>query len=213
MDTDLLRDYISYARTFVSPQLTGLAGKLLVSLYAEMRKVGSDKEQISAYPRQLESLIRLAEAHAKVQLSDKVEELDVEEAKRLYREALKQSTVDPKTNCVDVAILTTGISASERRLRADLVQKLEYHLEERKSTQSTEAIKKDTLFNEIRQRIHQIGSVYRLPINGKKIREQVNALKISQTNISLEPEVFDELSAKPNSSIIMHQFKSIISNR
>jgi DNA replicative helicase MCM subunit Mcm2 (Cdc46/Mcm family) len=30
-DADLLRDYISYARTFVSPQLTELAGKLLVS--------------------------------------------------------------------------------------------------------------------------------------------------------------------------------------
>jgi hypothetical protein len=35
------------------------------------------------------------------------------------------------------------------------VQKLEDHLEERKSTQSTEAIKKDTLFNEIRERIDQ----------------------------------------------------------
>ncbi|CAF4503864.1 unnamed protein product, partial [Rotaria sp. Silwood2] len=155
MDIDLLRDYISYARTFVSPQLTELAGKLLVSSYVEMRKVGNGKEQISAYPRQLESLIRLAEAHAKVRLSDKVEEFDVEEAKRLYREALKLSAVDPKTNRVDVAILTTGISASERRLRADLVQTLEHYLEERKSTQSTESIKKDTLFNEFRKRINK----------------------------------------------------------
>ncbi|CAF4170510.1 unnamed protein product, partial [Rotaria sordida] len=57
-----------------------------------------------------------------------------------------------------------------------------------------------------------VGSIYRLPINGKKIREQTNALKISQTDISLEQEVFAELSAKANSSTIMHQFKFIISN-
>ena len=47
-----------------------------------MRKVGSGKGQITAYPRQLESLIRLAEAHAKIRLSDKVEDHDVEEGKR-----------------------------------------------------------------------------------------------------------------------------------
>ncbi|CAF4312261.1 unnamed protein product [Rotaria sordida] len=58
-----------------------------------------------------------------------------------------------------------------------------------------------------------VGSVYQLLINGKKIREQVNALKISQTDISLEREVFNELSAKANPSTIMHQFKSINSNK
>jgi DNA replication licensing factor MCM4 len=47
-----------------------------------MRKVANEEGQKSAHPRQLESLIRLAEAHAKVRLSDKVEEFDVEEAKR-----------------------------------------------------------------------------------------------------------------------------------
>ncbi len=89
---------------------------------------------------------------------------------RLYREALKQAVsfiqihiiiqlmcfisqaVDPKTGRVDVAILTTGISAGERRLRADLAQNLKRFLKERKSTRSTEAIKKDTLFNEMRER-------------------------------------------------------------
>ncbi|CAF1285948.1 unnamed protein product [Rotaria sordida] len=58
-----------------------------------------------------------------------------------------------------------------------------------------------------------VGNVYRSSINGKKIREQVNALKISQIDISLEQEVFDELSAKANSSTVMHQFKSITSNK
>jgi DNA replication licensing factor MCM4 len=76
---------------------------------------------IIAYPRQLESLIRLSEAHAKVRLSQKVESLDVEEAWRLHREALKQSATDPLSGKIDVGILTTGLSATARKKRADLI--------------------------------------------------------------------------------------------
>lgn len=76
--------------------------------YVDMRKIGSGRGMVSAYPRQLESLIRLAEAHAKVRFSEKVETIDVEEAKRLHREALKQSATDPRTGFVDISILTTG---------------------------------------------------------------------------------------------------------
>ena len=56
---------------------------LLHSLpHLDMRKVGSSRGAVSAYPRQLESLIRLAEAHSKMRLSNVVEIVDVEEAKR-----------------------------------------------------------------------------------------------------------------------------------
>lgn len=48
----------------------------------EMRKIGTGRGQVSAYPRQLESLIRLSEAHAKVRFSNVVDVMDVEEAKR-----------------------------------------------------------------------------------------------------------------------------------
>ena len=48
----------------------------------DMRKIGSGRGLVSAYPRQLESLIRLSEAHAKMRFSDTVEIVDVEEAKR-----------------------------------------------------------------------------------------------------------------------------------
>lgn len=44
--------------------------------------LGSGRGQVSAYPRQLESLIRLAESHAKMRLSNKVEVSDVQEARR-----------------------------------------------------------------------------------------------------------------------------------
>lgn len=53
-----------------------------------MRQVGSSRGAVTAYPRQLESLIRLAEAHARMRLSSKVENVDVEEARRYTREII-----------------------------------------------------------------------------------------------------------------------------
>ena len=94
-----------------------------------MRKIGSGRGLVSAYPRQLESLIRLSEAHAKMRFSGTVEIVDVEEAKRLHREALKQSATDPKTGIIDVGILTTGVSASERDRRKELAKELKRMLQ------------------------------------------------------------------------------------
>ena len=48
----------------------------------------------------MESLIRLAEAFARLRFSHKVEVMDVEEATRLHKEALKQSAVDPSTGTI-----------------------------------------------------------------------------------------------------------------
>ena len=43
---------------------------------------------------------------------------------RLHREALKQSATDPKTGIIDVSILTTGVSSSERNRRQLLAKEL-----------------------------------------------------------------------------------------
>lgn len=43
---------------------------------------------------------------------------------RLHREALKQSATDPKTGIIDVSILTTGVSSSERSRRQQLAREL-----------------------------------------------------------------------------------------
>ena len=48
----------------------------------------------------------------------------MEEARRLHREALKQSATDPKTGIIDVGILTTGVSSSERAARETLAKEL-----------------------------------------------------------------------------------------
>ncbi|NXA89594.1 MCM4 factor, partial [Melanocharis versteri] len=124
MDMAVLRDYIAYARSYVNPRLGEEASQALIEAYVDMRKIGSGRGMVSAYPRQLESLIRLAEAHAKVRFSEKVETIDVEEAKRLHREALKQSATDPRTGIVDISILTTGMSATARKRKEELAQAL-----------------------------------------------------------------------------------------
>lgn len=112
-----------------------------------MRKIGSSRGMVSAYPRQLESLIRLAEAHAKVRFSSKVEAIDVEEAKRLHREALKQSATDPRTGIVDISILTTGMSATSRKRKEELVEALKKLI---LSKGKMPALKYQQLFEDIR---------------------------------------------------------------
>lgn len=78
----MLKDYITYAKTYMHPKLKEDAAQALIHEYVTMRKIGSGRGQISAYPRQLEALIRLAEAHAKMRLSQDVEVSDVQEARR-----------------------------------------------------------------------------------------------------------------------------------
>ncbi|VDM56887.1 unnamed protein product [Angiostrongylus costaricensis] len=116
LDMALLRDYIAYAKANIHPKLTDDSAQFIIDKYLFMRKAGAQHGQISAYPRQLESLIRLSEAHAKIRLSETVHIDDVENAYNLYREALKQSAVDPVTGKVDVNILAAGMSATSRKM-------------------------------------------------------------------------------------------------
>jgi DNA replication licensing factor MCM4 len=146
IEMDMLRDYIMYAKTQFKPKLTEESGRALIEAYLEMRKMGSGKGQITAYPRQLHSLIRLSEAHAKMRFSNLVEVVDVEEAKRLHREALKQSAVDPKTGRIDVGILTTGYSSEERRHREQIASTLKKLIGE-KGKIST--LKKEVLYQDL----------------------------------------------------------------
>jgi DNA replication licensing factor MCM4 len=88
-----------------------------------MRRLGQDvraaEKRITATTRQLESMIRLAEAHAKMRLSPTVEASDVREAVRLIRSALKTAATDAQGR-IDMSLLTEGTSAAERRRRAGL---------------------------------------------------------------------------------------------
>ncbi|XP_055536897.1 DNA replication licensing factor MCM4 [Wyeomyia smithii] len=147
-DMSVLRDYMAYAKEHVNPVLSEEAQQRLIQAYVDMRKVGAGRGQISAYPRQLESLIRLAEAHAKVRLSETVEIVDVEEAWRLHREALKQSATDPLSGKIDVGILTTGLSSAARKKRAELVASIKENL---KAKGKISTLPYQKLFGEVKE--------------------------------------------------------------
>ncbi|KAI9727275.1 MAG: hypothetical protein M1828_006894 [Chrysothrix sp. TS-e1954] len=121
---DFLTSYISYAREHIHPTITPAAASELVTHYVAMRKLGEDvrasERRITATTRQLESMIRLAEGHAKMRLATEVTASDVHEAVRLIKSALKQAATDARTGLIDMSLLTEGTSASERRRKEDL---------------------------------------------------------------------------------------------
>ncbi|GAA0147234.1 DNA metabolism protein [Lithospermum erythrorhizon] len=125
IDLPTLTAYVSYARNHIHPQLSDEAAEELTRGYVEMRQrgnfPGSSKKVITATPRQLESLIRLSEALARIRFSKLVEKQDVMEATRLLEVALQQSATDHSTGTIDMDLITTGVSASERMRRENLV--------------------------------------------------------------------------------------------
>ena len=89
-----------------------------------MRNIGDDprasEKRITATTRQLESLIRLSEAHARMRFSEFVELKDVKESSRLMREAIRTSAMDPRTGKIDMGLLNTGTGTGQRKLREDM---------------------------------------------------------------------------------------------
>lgn len=123
LPVEFLTSYISYARSNIHPTITQEAARQFVDAYVEMRKLGQDvrsaEKRITATTRQLESMIRLAEAHAKMRLSTEVTRDDVLEAERLIKSALQTAATDSQGR-IDMSLLTEGTSAAERKRREDM---------------------------------------------------------------------------------------------
>ncbi|PHH75095.1 hypothetical protein CDD82_4597 [Ophiocordyceps australis] len=123
LPVEFLTLYISYARANIHPSISPAAAAKLVDCYVAMRALGADvhaaEKRITATTRQLESMIRLAEAHARMRLSDSVLPADVDEAYRLIQAALKTAATDAHGR-IDMSLLVDGSSAADRQRRADL---------------------------------------------------------------------------------------------
>jgi replicative DNA helicase Mcm len=127
LDPELLRKYVSYSRNNVSPSITEEAAKRIEDFYADMRLGGSEGNPIPVTPRQLESIVRLSEARARMKLKDEVTPEDVDRAIGLMEYCLKSVGIDPETGKLDIDKMLTGKFRSQWDLLAglsDLIKEL-----------------------------------------------------------------------------------------
>lgn len=128
LPVETLSIYIQYAKENVNPQIIAESKAELVRAYVDMRKLGDDarssEKRITATTRQLESMVRLAEAHAKMRLSPTVDLIDVKEAVRLIKSAIKDYATDPITGRIDMDMVQTGTTSAQRRMQEDLAHEL-----------------------------------------------------------------------------------------
>jgi len=87
----LLKKYLMYARHHVRPQLHFLDQEKLAQLYADLRKASVNSGGVPIAVRHIESIMRTAEAHARMCLRDAVREDDVNAAIGVMLESFIQS--------------------------------------------------------------------------------------------------------------------------
>ncbi|NOQ44936.1 MAG: AAA domain-containing protein [Nitrosopumilus sp.] len=166
IDVDLLTKYLAFAKKGM-PTLTKEAEEKILDYYLQMRNVESE-EMITVTPRQLEGIIRLSTARARLLMKDKVEEEDAERAIFLIQSMLQDAGVDVNTGKVDLGVLQgrPRSEVSKMQLFMDVLKGLEgdnkVSVEERtfvKELEKSEKFTEEEARNYIRRMLRE-ASIY-----------------------------------------------------
>ncbi len=110
---DLLKKYIKHARRTCKPVLTEEAKEEIKEFYLKLRgQYDSEDAIVSILARNLDALVRLSEAYAKMALRSKVIKSDVEEVIKLFKRFLKDTGYDETTGKIDMDRILVGQSRS-----------------------------------------------------------------------------------------------------
>jgi len=112
IEVDFLRKYIAHAKRTCFPVMTPDAMKLINEYYVSMRHK-SEHGAVALTPRNIEAMIRLSEAHARMHLENRVEVEDAEVAIRIVRYFLETASKG-EDGIVDTDIISTGLGSSQR---------------------------------------------------------------------------------------------------
>ena len=118
VEAELLRKYVAYAKQRVRPKLSDSAINEIKDFYIRLRsqpsRADSEIKPVPITARQLEGIVRLSEAHARMRLSENVEAKDAQVAIELLKFSLMQVGYDEETKSFDIDKMTTGVTASKR---------------------------------------------------------------------------------------------------
>jgi len=108
---DLLRKYIMYAKDHIRPKLQALDQDRLARLYADLRRESLSTGSYPITVRHLESMIRMAEASAKMHLRDYVRSDDIDVAIR--------ATVESFVSAQKMSVKKTLERVSSKAMKED----------------------------------------------------------------------------------------------
>ncbi len=115
---ELFRKYIAYAKQKISPVLSQEAVHEIEEFYVELRNRPVSSESalrpIPISARQLQALIRMSEACAKLRLSNEVSVEDAKKAIDIMKYYLKQVGYDEETDTFDIDKIYTEMTTSKR---------------------------------------------------------------------------------------------------
>src|SRR3989338_9003376 len=117
--SELMKKYFSYVRSKVNPKMSDAAIDEIKAYYVTMRNSGNAEEggvkSIPITARQLEALIRLSEASAKIRLAKTVTKKDAQKAIELIDYCLNQIAKESETGKIDIDRLGgSRITATQR---------------------------------------------------------------------------------------------------
>ncbi|KAJ2721935.1 hypothetical protein GGI07_003639 [Coemansia sp. Benny D115] len=107
----LLRKYVAYARKYVHPRLSPAATERLKQFYLELRQTHRRVDSTPITTRQLEALVRLAEARARAELREVVTKEDAENVVEIMKLSLFQ-TYEDEDGFMDFSRSQMGTGAS-----------------------------------------------------------------------------------------------------
>lgn len=112
---EMLRKYIAYARRNIFPTLTPESAQVLQDYYLGVRAQynSGPNQPVPTTARQLQGLIRLAKASARLRLRHEVDKQDALRAVALTDSCLKKVGIDPETGKYDAGVIDVGLSKTQ----------------------------------------------------------------------------------------------------